>query len=102
MCHIISRTISASPCLDNIPAANSNVKPSSSSLQVIHVVSSTLERVPPAQESVPITATVIPSALGGVLIFISILVAVTVFFGLRAKRQKKKMIDVLEQEFQKR
>ena len=75
-------------------AAISNVK--TSSLQVI--VSQSI----PALERVPITATVIPSTLGGLLIFISILVAVTVFIVLRAKWQKKKMIDLLDQDFQRR
>ena len=56
----------------------------------------------PAPEGVPITATVIPSTLGGILVFISILVAVTIFIVLRAKWQKKKMIDVLEQDFRRR
>ena len=80
-----------------ISAANlvsSNVKPSSPQVTVSPSI--------PAQESVPITATVIPSTLGGILIFISVVVAVTIFIVLRAKWQKKKMIDVLEQDFQKR
>ena len=86
-----SRTICASPCLA-ISGATFNVKLSFSQ------VSPSI----PALESVPITATVIPSALGGLLIFISVLVAVTIFIVLRAKWQKKKMIDVLEQDFQRR
>ena len=70
-------------------AAISNVQPSS--LQVIASPST------PAPEGVPITATVI----GGILVLISILVAVTIFIVLRAKWQKKKMIDLLEQDFQR-
>ena len=85
-----SRTICASPCLA-ISAANSDVKPSS--LQVI------LSPSIPAPEGVPITAIVIPLALGGIL---SILVAVTIIIVLRAKWQKKKTIDLLEQDFQRR
>ena len=66
-----SRTLCASSCLA-ISAANlvsSNVKTSSSQV----IVSPTI----PALESVPTTATVIPLTLGGLLIFISALVAVT-------------------------
>ena len=92
-----SRTTCSSSCLA-ISAANlvpSNVKPSS--LQVI--VSPSI----PALESTPIiTAAVVSSVLGGLLILIFLLVAVTVFIVLRAKWQKKKMIDVLEQDFRRR
>ena len=88
-----SKTICASPCLA-ISAANSNVKPSS--LQVIVSPSK------PALEEVPITGIVIPSVLGGILVCISILVAGTISIVLRAKWQKKKMIDLLEQDFQRR
>ena len=108
-----SRTICASPCL-TISAANSNVKPSS--LQVIvspsmpvpegvPITNSSLQfKVPPsiqAPEGASITGIVIPSALGGILVFISILVAVTIFIVLRAKWQKKKMIELLEQDFRR-
>ena len=91
-----SRTLCASSCLAILVASlvSSNVKTSSSQV----IVSPTI----PALESVPITATVIPLTLGWLLIFISALVAVTVFIVLRAKWQRKKMIDVLEQDFQKR
>ena len=71
------------------------VKPSSP--QVIIVFPSI-----PAPETVPITAIAIPSALGGILIFIIALVAVIVFIVLRTNWQKKKMIDVLEQDFRRR
>ena len=56
----------------------------------------------PAPEIVPITAIAIPSALGGILIFIIALVAVIIFIVLRTNWQKKKMIDVLEQDFRRR
>ena len=85
-----SRTICVSPCL----ATNSNIK--TSSLQVIVSPSIT------ASEGVSITAIVILSVLGGILVFISILVAVTIFIALRVKWQKKKKIDLLEQDFQRR
>ena len=84
------RTICVSPCL----ATNSNIKPSS--LQVL--VSPSI----PAPEGVSITAIVIPSVLGGIIVFISILVAVTIFIVLRVKLEKKKKIDLLEQDFQRR
>ena len=86
-----SRTICASPCL-TISAANSNVKPSFTQ------VSPSI----PALESVPIAATVVPSALGGILIIFSAVVAITIVIVLRAKWQKKKMIDILKQDFQRR
>ena len=70
--------------------ANSNIKPSSPQV----IVSPSI----PAPESV-ITATVIPLAIGGLLIFIFGLVAAAVFIKLRTKWQKKKIIDVLEQDF---
>ena len=91
-----SRTLCDSSCLA-ISAANlmpSNAKPSSPQV----IVSPSI----PALESVPITATVISSTLGGILIFTSALVAVIVFIVLRAKWQRKKIIDVLEQDFQRR
>ena len=91
-----SRISCGSSCLATL-AANlvpSNAKPSSPQA----ILSPSI----PALESVPITATVISSTLGGVLIFISVLVAVTVFIVLRAKWQRKKIIDVLEQDFQRR
>ena len=81
-----SRTTCTSPCLA-ISAANSKVIIVSPSILAL---------------GVPITAIVIYSALGGILVFISILVAVTIFIVLRAKWQKKKMIDLLEQDFQRR
>ena len=70
------------------------VKPSSPQVMVSPSI--------PAPEGVLISAIVIPSTLGGILVFISILVAVTIFIVLRAKWQKKKMIDVLEHDFQRR
>ena len=81
----------AFPCLA-ISVANSNVKPSSPQV----IVSPSI----PGPEGT-ITAIVIPSAIRGLLIFIFNLVAVTVFIVLRAKWQKKKMIDVLEQDFRR-
>ena len=86
-----SRATCASPCL-TISAANSNIK-----LSFTQVSPSI-----PALESILIAATVIPSVLGGILIIFSAVVAITIVIVLRVKWQKKKMIDVLEQDFQRR
>ena len=85
--YLLLQGLCASPCLA-ISVANSNVKPSSP--QVI---------ISPSIPASAKTATVIPLAIGGLLIFIFGLVAAAVFIVLRTKWQKKKIIDVLEQDF---